>query len=214
MRRFLCSIGFGLAIGLASAARGAPVRDAVIVSGFDGVLVNQHPPDEASVLPPVAGPIYFYPQNDLEKGRKSLPPAPLVHAVAVYLSHNGYWVVPPGHTPTALIVLHWFSVRDEITHFGPPAQPVELDGPGGRGVVEAGNQAQTPPFVLISVFDFKAAQAKPQRIVKWWQMGLWLRVVRPTGEVRIGLPEVKAYLDPVPPPPKAAAKPANPPSPP
>jgi hypothetical protein len=29
-------------------------------------------------------------------------------------------------------------------------------------------------------------------------MALWLRVVRPTGEVEIGSPEVKAYLDPVP----------------
>jgi hypothetical protein len=210
MHRLVCSLALWAALA-PGPARSAPSRDAVVIVGFDGALVDQHPPNGAKFLPPVAGPIYFVPQNDLEKGRTDLPAAGLVHAVAVYLSRNGYWVARADRPATVLLALHWYARRDEVTHFGPPAQAVELEGPGGRGLREEGEPAANPPFVLISAFDLPAAQAKPQRIVKLWQMALWLRFVRPKGEVEIGSPEVKAYLDPVPSPRgPATAPPAHP----
>jgi hypothetical protein len=200
------ALAAALAQGVALAG---PTRDAVVVVGFDGALVDQHPPGGAKLLPPVPGPVYFVPQNNFEPGRTTLPAQGIVHAVAVYLSRNGYWVAPPDHPATVLLALHWYARRDEVTHFGAPAQQVELDGPGGRGVRVEGEPAANPPYVLISAFDLKAAQAKPQRIVKLWQMALWLRVVRPTGKVEIGSPEVKAYLDPVPAP-RNSAPPSGP----
>jgi hypothetical protein len=197
MHRLVRSLAFCAALAPWPALAG-PSRDAVVVVGFDGALVDQHPPNGAKWLPPVAVPVYFVPQNDLEKGRTTLPAPGLVHAVAVYLSRNGYWVARADRPATVLLALHWYARRDEVTHFGPPAQLVELAGPGGRGLRVEGEPAANPPFVLISAFDLTAAQAKPRRIIKLWQMALWLRVVRPTGEVEIGSPEVKAYLDPVP----------------
>jgi hypothetical protein len=197
MHRRLRSFALWAALTAGSVRAGSD-REAVVVVGFDGALVDQHPPNGARFLPPVAGPLYFVPQNDLEKGRTALPAPGLVHAVAVYLSRNGYWVAPAGRPATVLLALHWYARRDEVTHFGPPAQQVELAGPGGRGLRLEDEPAANPPFVLISAFDLQAAQAKPQRIVKLWQMALWLRVVRPKGGVEIGSPEVKAYLEPLP----------------
>ena len=177
-------------------------KDAVTLQGFDGEMVNTKL-DGNPLLPPAKGPVYFYPKNVFEGGAKGFPADGIVHAVAVYLSRNGYWVAAHGHADVILVV-HWYPIDPEITHFGPPVQFVDLKGSGGLGLCGEDVPTHFPPFVGIVAIDFKAAQEKPARIVKLWEMALWLRIARPKGDVEIGTPEVQQYLDAVPLPPRAS----------
>ena len=197
----LCCAGLFCATGAFAGGR----KDAVTVQGFDGELVNSIPKGNP-LMPPVKGPVFYYPVNAYDDGRKELPAAGIVHAVAVYLSKNGFWVAR-GSPPDVILVIHWHGTDPQITHFGPPAQLVDLGGSGALGLCGEDLETRMPPAVGIVAIDFKAAEERPQRIVRLWEMALWLRVARPTGEVEIGTPEVKQYLDPVPPPPGAAPGP-------
>lgn len=171
---------------------GAPPASAAAKTCEVATNVEVTPTGRRILLPSPAHPAYYLPivggfreEGAVKAGEKSPPRLLVLHQLAKTLAAQGYLVVGPNTPPpSVLLVFHWGGMNPQIDEFGDMEDPqklfynqremVALVGGHTLGNLDLWSEreavlqgAETDRyFVVVSAFDFDAAQKK-QKVLLW-----------------------------------------------
>jgi hypothetical protein len=191
--RVLRGVAFAVALLPALAWAAEPVRQRVTVGVGERFTAKQQ---MRKTLTTPGKTLHYLAEHTTSTGG-TLPSDWMQKWITSDLAGHGY---RPARTERARIwlVFEWGSMDPMITHFGPPAQDVELRGRPLLEPREAKSaRSETTPFCSVTCYDIADVLKPAAARVPLWRAKMWLVFLKPQlrEQVEVGPLVFKEYVE-------------------